>query len=92
MYVTNFLNKSVSVIDASNNTVVGKPISLPEVSSYPWVDNVTMIETSNNTVVRNPIPLPDGMLGSWPTDIVYNSNNHDIMFRKRPRRQDSKKF
>jgi YVTN family beta-propeller protein len=69
MYVTNNFDNSVSVIDTTNNKVVGGPITVgsrpTEIAYDPVnkrmyvanasVNNISVIDTTKNTVVSIPV-------------------------------------
>jgi len=77
VYVANAYYDTVSVIQTSDNTVVGDPVSVGDFpygvaitpnGSYVYVANgydgtVSVIQTSDNTVVGNPISVGNGPRG-----------------------------
>jgi YVTN family beta-propeller protein len=87
MYVTNSGNNTVSVINASTNTLVGKPIPVvgwPIGIAYNprnnemYVNNVvgntvSVINASTNAVVGKPIST-----WSYPVGIAYNPRNNEM--------------
>ena len=87
MYVANYLDNTVSVIDGENNTKIGNDIPVGEgptgigvnsntnmmyVANY--LDNtVSVIDGENNTKIGNDIPV-----GKGPGDIGVNSDTNTI--------------
>jgi YVTN family beta-propeller protein len=87
MYVTTYMNDTVSVIDASTNAVIGNPIPVglgPAGIAYNTKNNemyvtntagdsVSAINASANTVIGKPI-----LVGDTPLGIAYNTKTNEM--------------
>ena len=84
MYVANFFENTVSVIDTTTNTVIATITvgNTPEGVAYDSLnkdmyvtntddDTVSVIDTTTNTVIGGPIQV-----GDFPGSIVYDPVNH----------------